>query len=57
MLMIFLIVLGGLGALLLMLSAMQGPSPAKALKRRVEYSYHVGFANSEMTGRFSATCL
>jgi len=36
MLMIFLIVLGGLGALLLMLSAMQGPSPAKALKRRVE---------------------
>ena len=36
MLMIFLIVLGGLGALLLLLSAMQGPSPGKALKRRVE---------------------
>jgi tight adherence protein B len=36
MLMIFLIVLGGLGALLLLLSAMQGPSPGKTLKRRVE---------------------
>ena len=36
MLLIFLIVLGGLGALLLAFSAMQGPSPAKALKRRVE---------------------
>ena len=36
MLVIFLIVLGGLGALLLLFSAMQGPSPSKALKRRVE---------------------
>ena len=36
MLLIFLIVLGGLGALLLAFSAMQGPSPAKSLKRRVE---------------------
>ena len=36
MLVIFLIVLGGLGTLLLLLTAMQGPSPSKALKRRVE---------------------
>ena len=36
MLVIFLIVLGGLGALLLLFSAMQGPSPSKSLKRRVE---------------------
>ena len=36
MLLIFLIVLGGLGALLLAFAAMQGPSPSKSLKRRVE---------------------
>jgi len=36
MLLIFLIVLGGLGALFLLFSAMQGPSPTKSLKRRVE---------------------
>ena len=36
MLLIFLIVLGGLGALFLAFAAMQGPSPSKSLKRRVE---------------------
>ena len=36
MLLIFLMVLGGLGALFLLFTAMQGPSPAKSLKRRVE---------------------
>jgi tight adherence protein B len=36
MLVIFLIALGVFGTLLLLLSAMQGPSPGKALKRRVE---------------------
>jgi tight adherence protein B len=36
MLLTFIIVLGGVGAILLMLSAAQGPSASKALKRRVE---------------------
>jgi tight adherence protein B len=36
MLLTFIIVLGGVGAILLLLSAVQGPSASKALKRRVE---------------------